>query len=334
MYTEDVEGRVEPLIADEEPPTSIINIVIIVLFVCLIFLRYANSFINALLFKTVARNFEHFSTNAKNRTRITFLRDQNIYDDFYVNVYDMLVYNKTKNDYELKALEHDTNMVPENSRILDLGCGTGHHVAELLEKGYKHVSGIDLSPSMIQRCKSNYPDDSRRFRQADALDKTLYHDNSFTHILCLYFTIYEFKNKEEVFRNVHRWLLPGGFFVVHLVDRAKFNPIVPMSMPYILVNPQTYAHERMTKSKVYFDQYAYEANFDLDEDSDSAIITEKYINRHTQKIFRKTEMNYFMESIDFVVTLAKKEGFKVAGIIDLIKVSYEYQYLYIFRKKE
>lgn len=35
-------------------------------------------------------------------------------------------------------------------RILDIGCGTGRHSIELASRGY-HVTGIDLSPSMVKK---------------------------------------------------------------------------------------------------------------------------------------------------------------------------------------
>ena len=44
-----------------------------------------------------------------------------------------------------------------NSKILDVGCGTGEPIARfLIEKGYK-VTGIDASRKMIDLCKQRYP---------------------------------------------------------------------------------------------------------------------------------------------------------------------------------
>jgi SAM-dependent methyltransferase len=74
-----------------------------------------------------------------------------IYDDFYATIYDDLVFNKNKNDYEIgKWLE---NTRPDNqSVVLDIGSGTGHHVSSLKAHGYKAI-GIDVSPSMIKKAK-------------------------------------------------------------------------------------------------------------------------------------------------------------------------------------
>ena len=39
-------------------------------------------------------------------------------------------------------------------KILDIGCGTGRHSIELAKRGY-HVTGVDLSDSMLQKAQEN-----------------------------------------------------------------------------------------------------------------------------------------------------------------------------------
>jgi 2-polyprenyl-3-methyl-5-hydroxy-6-metoxy-1,4-benzoquinol methylase len=41
----------------------------------------------------------------------------------------------------------------KQSRILDIGCGTGRHSIELTKRGYK-VTGVDLSDSQLERAKA------------------------------------------------------------------------------------------------------------------------------------------------------------------------------------
>ncbi len=54
---------------------------------------------------------------------------------------------------EVDFLERKINY-NKNVKILDIGCGTGRHAIELAKRGY-NVSGIDLSPSMIEKAKEN-----------------------------------------------------------------------------------------------------------------------------------------------------------------------------------
>ena len=42
----------------------------------------------------------------------------------------------------------------KNLKILDIGCGTGRHSIELTKRGY-HVTGVDLSDSMLQKAQEN-----------------------------------------------------------------------------------------------------------------------------------------------------------------------------------
>jgi SAM-dependent methyltransferase len=44
--------------------------------------------------------------------------------------------------------------VSPGSRILDAGCGTGHFAIALARRGYE-VTGVDLSPAMLERARAN-----------------------------------------------------------------------------------------------------------------------------------------------------------------------------------
>ena len=191
-----------------------------------------------------------------------------VYDDFYVNIYDHLVFNIIKNDYEVGAIINSTQPI-ETSVIADIGCGTGHHVQSLASNNL-NVIGIDISPSMIKKAKEEFP--NGEFKVGNALDGNLFKLNSLTHILCLYFTIYYFKDKRMFFDNAMDWLMPGGYLIVHMVDRESFDPILPPGNPLYIVSPQKYAKERITKTKVHFNDFIYEANFNLDKDNEEKIL--------------------------------------------------------------
>ncbi len=42
-------------------------------------------------------------------------------------------------------------------RLLDAGCGTGHHMADLRKRGYE-VAGVDASKEMLEHARVNNPD--------------------------------------------------------------------------------------------------------------------------------------------------------------------------------
>lgn len=250
-----------------------------------------------------------------------------IYDDFYADIYDYLVFNNLKDDYEVGYIMNSASP-SSKSKILDIGCGTGHHVALLGSKGLD-VLGIDNSPSMIKKAKENFPD--YKFEVGDALDGSTFQPDSFTHILCMYFTIYYFKDKTQFFNNCFKWLMPGGYLIVHLVDRDNFDPILPPGNPLLYVSPQRYAKERITSTKVKFTDFSYSADFKLDNANDKAMFVEKFKNDSDGKV-RKNEHEMWMPDAQQIVDEAQSCGFIVESKADLLQCQYEYQYLYVFIK--
>jgi len=184
-----------------------------------------------------------------------------VYDDFYADIYDYLVFSNVKDEYEIGEIINKTTPSSQ-SKILDIGCGTGHHVDMLSSKGLD-VIGIDISPSMIKKAKMNYP--NCNFEVGDARDAEIFMSGSFTHIMSLYFTICYIEDKRQFLQNCYNWLMPGGSFILHLVDREMFDPILPSGNPLLLVSPQKYAEKRITNTTVKFSDFAYNAEFELDD---------------------------------------------------------------------
>lgn len=250
-----------------------------------------------------------------------------IYDDFYANIYDYLVFNSMKDDYEVGFIMK--NISPTlHGKMLDIGCGTGHHVGLLGAKGMD-VLGIDVSPSMISKAKENYPDSE--FAVKDALQGDSFEPDTFAHIACMYFTVYYFRDKSRFFHNCFRWLIPGGNLIVHLVDRENFDPILPPGNPLIYVSPQRYAEKRITSTKVKFTDFSYSADFRLDGAKDKATFVEKFKNDDDGKV-RKHEHEMYMPDVQEIVDEAQACGFIVSSKSDLLECQYEYQYLYVFTK--
>jgi len=271
-------------------------------------------------FKSIRPVQEGFTQTEKTTTKL----GADIYDDFYVSIYDQLVYNEVKNNFEVgEILQYSTSS--QKSVILDIGCGTGHHVSQLSAQNVE-VLGVDISPSMIKEAKNNYP--NLKFLVGDALNQHLFKFNSFTHILCMYFTIYYFKDKRHFFDNCIDWLMPGGFLFVHLVERDHFDPILPPGNPLFVVSPQKYAKARITNTNVNFNDFNYKSNFTIENDIATFEEKIKFKNGNT----RTHQQKLYMEDTEQILLLAQQTGFISHGIIDLVKVGYEYQYVYVFTK--
>ena len=291
-------------------------------------------FIIVQLFKPSASFLTSSKEGFQQTDSFVFLQDNDkIYDKFYANIYDSLVYSSTKDDYELGEWSKNTNP-SSHSIILDVGSGNGHHISKLSEMGFNSIIGIDKSQAMVKKAKENYP--ALDFRQEDVLKSITFQPDTFTHILCLYFTIYYLQNKQPFFDNCFNWLKRGGYLAVHLVDKDNFDPILNPANPLLFVSAQKYAKKRITSSKVVFEGFDYSADFDFDDNNQNSEIVkfkESFTEKGTNRV-RKQEHSLYMESLEQILHIAQESGFIVIGKIDLMKVQYEYQYLYIFQKPE
>jgi len=250
-----------------------------------------------------------------------------VYDGFYSEIYDDLIYDKIKNEYEVGEIINITNPT-KHSRILDIGSGTGRIVKLLKDKGFP-AEGLELSSSMVSKAAENFP--NCQFKHGDATQAMTYPANTFTHITCLYFTLYYIRNKEQFFRNCYEWLMPGGYLVISLVNRDKFDPILNTADPLVWVSAQKHAQERITSSVVKFKDFQYKANFDLDKPDNLATFTETMKDDKTGNV-RKNIHRLYMPTQKYIISLAKNAGFILEGKVDLVNVQYEYQYLYILYK--
>jgi 2-polyprenyl-3-methyl-5-hydroxy-6-metoxy-1,4-benzoquinol methylase len=260
-----------------------------------------------------------------------------IYDDFYANIYDDLLYYKFKNKYEIGVLINNTNPTSE-SVILDIGSGTGHYVGNLASKGYI-VKGIDISPSMIKKAKKNYPDFANNFIHGDVVDINMINPSSLTHINCMDFTIYYIKNKSAFFQNCMNWLMPGGYLLVHLVDKNNFNYTIPSSGLFNndKNSEKPMGNTRIIQNKVAIPNYnmEYSSIFEINNENHYATINETFKKiTNDNQLVRKNTHTLYMESIDEINSMALNEGFILQGMIDMgnIEKSRHNQYIYVFTK--
>ena len=277
--------------------------------------------------KLQVEGFEEKTNEFKMNTEVA-----DIYNDLYLSIYDNLVFSKMKNDFEVGALIKQTNP-SEQSYILDIGSGTGHHISSFKAHGLNSI-GIDVSPSMIKLAKKTYPD--LNFKLGNVMDQSLFPDQTFTHITCFYFTIYYIQNKQLFFSNCMHWLKPGGYMAIHLVNRDLFDPIIPAGNPFYIVSPQKYAKKRITNTTVQFDTIEYKSDFNIkntvnSETSPNAILTEVLKNKKNGNVV-KNEHNFYMSRQADIINIAKEIGFIVLSKIEMTKCQYENQYIYFLQK--
>ena len=260
-----------------------------------------------------------------------FKENSELYDDFYVKYYDELMFNEDKNKFEIGNIIQASNLTTE-SRILDIGSGTGHHLFSFSELDIPGI-GLDSSEAMVQYSKSIYP--ALEFQSGNVMTKT-YPRGAFTHILCLYFTLYYIQDKKKLFSNTYKWLAPGGYLVIHLVNKYKFNPVIPKSNKFQNVDIQVLEDGRITKSMATLDKYKYLSHFMIknkeDPEDNSCMFEETFTDNFGKT--RKNNHKFFMESQKEILHIAKQAGFILSSKIDMSPIGYDNQFLYVLQKPE
>lgn len=252
-------------------------------------------------------------------------RDGDAYDDFYAHIYDQIHLPEDRCSKELKLIV-DATSADDTSVFLDVGSGTGETLKTLDAGGFR-CFGIDKSQAMIEKATEKCGKQVK-IKRADVLDAMNYDKYTFSHILCLYHTIYEIENKSKFFQNCRYWLKNGGVLVIHLVDKKRFNTVAPAGNPAFIDNPQKHVKERIVKSKIDFLDFVYDSKYDI-KDGPVSTIMEKFTDSATKKV-RQNERRLFMESEDDILKMATNEGFTLYGKINLEPVSHdEYQSLYM-----
>jgi len=259
---------------------------------------------------------------------IVVLGNETIYDKFYAKIYDTIVDGALRQQQEVGlSLIWAKGYRPEvkTIEVLDIGCGTGGDVEEFKKAGVGKVVGIDASDAMIEIARKKFPKNDYRVKEAENIGS--FAAGEFNLATMYYFTYYYLRDRDQVFRNIFNWLQPGGCLVVHLVNREKFDPILEAASPFVAFSVQKYSKERITRSKVTFDKFEYEADFNIDDNR--AEFREEFRFKDSKKLRRQIH-HLRMPKMDEIVAEIEASGFTYKQFIDLTPIGYEYQYLFTF----
>ena len=251
--------------------------------------------------------------------RFALKTDGDSYDDFYAKVYDRIHLPADRVNSELTQILKLTG-ADDNSVFLDVGSGTGETLRHLADSGAQCV-GIEKSAAMAAQSKEKT---DAPVKVADVLEPMAFERASFTHILCLYQTIYEIANKPAFFTNCRYWLRGGGYLVIHLVEKDRFNTVVPVGTPPLIDNPQKYASQRIVRTEVDFGNYEYVAKYDICDKCSTFV--ETFTDGPSRNV-RQNERKLFMEREQDILAMAKKCGFSPVGKI--VMENDEHQAFYI-----
>jgi SAM-dependent methyltransferase len=96
-----------------------------------------------------------------------------------------MLYHRILDPLTVPARKLIVEQIPEGSRVLDIGCGTGALCLNLKRSKNCQVVGIDLSQKMLKFAKANIPDEDISFLHLDATDLSEFSDNGFDHAIVM-----------------------------------------------------------------------------------------------------------------------------------------------------
>jgi SAM-dependent methyltransferase len=260
-----------------------------------------------------------------------------LFDEFYSTVYDSLTQLAGRYPQEIALIMNQWKKQNDigSMDILDCGCGSGIASVLFAKMGVNSVIGLDNSEAMLRRAKSvtlllaNLPRDQRdaiTFLHGDMQQQYTFSGGQFSHAALLFFTIYYSNDPTGIFRNLFHWIRPGGQLAIEVVNKYKFDPLLEAASPFVGTTVQKYVKKRVTKSKVEFDKFSYEAEFDLQDPT--AEFRETF--RFSDKTVRRQRHTLHMRDIHDFVHIAQTTGWNYNGFIDLMSAGFEYAYVLMF----
>lgn len=166
----------------------------------------------------------------KKQFQKTFADEHSI--QYWDSLYDQENFNgdciRKRMDYSLSWF--GSMGLPQNAKVLDVGCGAGRPACEAVRRGYT-VYGMDFSFGMLQKANhvlNRGEQPTVQLCQGD-VDWLPYQDGYFDAILCLGVLAY-LPSEQNVLREFHRILKPDGLLAVSIINRARAARLLDVPM--------------------------------------------------------------------------------------------------------
>jgi ubiquinone/menaquinone biosynthesis C-methylase UbiE len=131
----------------------------------------------------------------------------------YNNIAERYLAGRTRDSEDVQLLDDFIERLPENSKVLDAGCGAGVPISQILSEHFA-VTGVDFSEAQIELAKKNVP--NATFICED-MTKFNFPENTFDGITSYYAIIHIPREEHQpLLANFHRILKPGGIALLCL----------------------------------------------------------------------------------------------------------------------
>ena len=165
-----------------------------------------------------------------------------MYSDVFCKVYNEFGWNYYPEIFGQELLQWLERRGIKPKSAMDLACGTGILTGILRDAGME-AEGMDLSEGMIAMARENFP--GLPFHVADMTE--FCPDRQYDLVTCTGDAVNHIPSLEaveKIFRNVRKYLKPGGYFVFDLLNEREVSDSEPFEMDF---TPTTKVWFRMTR---------------------------------------------------------------------------------------
>jgi ubiquinone/menaquinone biosynthesis C-methylase UbiE len=130
----------------------------------------------------------------------------------------------------------------QGKKVLDLGCGTGRLISEMLIDGGE-VTGVDVSDEMLKIAREKFP--NVEFVQGISSD--LPFENDTFDVVVAAFLIVHVRDLRTTFREIHRVLKEGGRLILTNINQRK-SPKLKMDGKEIVIKSHYHMPDHVIKA--------------------------------------------------------------------------------------
>lgn len=275
--------------------------------------------------------------NSKGKVK-TIDNTKEFFDNFYLERIDQAYYPESKNLCRCSDLYKSAylRIYPNNkTRTLLVGTNTGRYL-DALTGICPEVTGITQYPELKDMASRMAPKAKVLLGDA-ARDDELFDKSTFTHVIFEDRSLYEFidhNERKKALENVINWLEPGGRLILRVVDREKFDPMVPTSVPIRGLNIQNYLNKRKQDSRVYFkDGSLIDTNFTSIPSEDRAVFREDLYDKNNT-LLRTQIHRWAIPNRDAIIDEVSRFGLEHDQSLSLAPCTSPHETYEIFIKKE
>lgn len=209
--------------------------------------------------------------------------------------YNALIDHKPHNAYYDRPNTLSLIETFDRKKVLDAACGPGKYAEELIARG-AHVTGLDISPQMINYAEKRNNDNSTFFVHDLSEPMHMLENGTFDIVLCA-LAMHYLKDWSKTVREFHRVLRPDGYLVIS-IEHPFFEYNYFNSKKYFEVEPVKCTWSGFGKP-IEIHSYRRSLSECISSLTDNGFYIDKLLEPKPVKEFEKLDPRHYKELNEF-----------------------------------